>query len=149
MPLDIEWHFIGALQTNKIASLVGIVNLSVIETVDSIEKAIRIDSLLTRPMDIFIQVNTSQEVQKNGINPKDLIELVGGIKQKCLKVKFAGLMTIGSRESQTNDFICLQECKNEVIKIFGMNKIELSMGMSMDYLEAVDLNFIILPNLFV
>lgn len=47
------------------------------------------------PLNIMVQVNTTQEPQKSGVEPKDASALVGHVMKDCPALKFAGLMTIG------------------------------------------------------
>ena len=64
LPIDIQWHFIGALQSNKIKQIASIPNLFAIETLDSIKKATLLNNALQGRQDklnVFIQVNTSNE----------------------------------------------------------------------------------------
>ncbi|KAI9620399.1 hypothetical protein H4Q26_013611 [Puccinia striiformis f. sp. tritici PST-130] len=74
LPEDIKWHFIGALQSNKCKILGAIPNLYAVETVDSLHKAQLLEkarSGLTSsnridPLQIYLQVNTSEEATKAG-----------------------------------------------------------------------------------
>lgn len=103
LPRDIEWHFIGHCQTNKVKDLLAIENLKVIETVDSIklaqhlEKELAKSPNLNRTLEIFVQVNTSQEESKYGVGlGKDFWILIEYLMNgSCTHLKFAGLMTIG------------------------------------------------------
>lgn len=99
---------------------------------------------------VMVQVNTSGEENKNGVSPgRDLIDLVRYVVEKCPHLQFVGLMTIGAlaRSVQTEssganeDFELLVKCRQEVCqKVFSnddVDAVELSMGMSSDYLTAV------------
>lgn len=68
MPADIQWHFIGHLQSNKVKKLLKVTcqSLHVIETVDSLALATTLDKALVsidaqRTLNVFVQVNTSGE----------------------------------------------------------------------------------------
>lgn len=146
-PDDIKWHFIGHLQTNKAKQLLQIPNLFVVETVDREKLANTLNKLIEElkrePLNIFIQVNTSNEEQKGGILPKELPKLVQFVLEKCPNLKLTGLMTIGSTESshkegKNPDFEVLVECKEKIEKEFSLKDLELSMGMSSDYLQAIE-----------
>merc|ERR1711874_566794 len=74
-------------------------NLTVIETVTSSKLATKINNQLAsteRSVGVFVQVNTSGEQNKNGLEPDSVLETVQHIRQKCPKLKFSGLMTIGN-----------------------------------------------------
>lgn len=151
---DIKWHFIGHLQSNKVNTLVeGVPNLWCVETVDRekiatalnratqnmIEKKLRKD-----PLKIMIQVNTSHESQKSGCDEEKVVSLVKYIRDSCPSLEFIGLMTIGalahSTSSQSNpDFDILIECRKKVSEDLNIDEssIELSMGMSSDYEDAI------------
>jgi uncharacterized pyridoxal phosphate-containing UPF0001 family protein len=64
LPNDIQWHFIGSCQSNKLKMLAEIPNLFVIETIDSLKKATILDKACAernKKVNIFLQVNTSGE----------------------------------------------------------------------------------------
>ncbi|ORY74985.1 hypothetical protein BCR35DRAFT_321852 [Leucosporidium creatinivorum] len=115
LPSDIEWHFIGALQSNKAKMLASIPNLFALETLTSIKSANHLHNTLsslspprTTPLNVFLQLNTSSEPQKAGLAPSasadsDLLALATHIVEKCPTLRLRGLMTIGSFESSTAD----------------------------------------------
>ena len=96
---DIRWHFIGNCQTNKLSMLVKSKNLRMVETVDSLSKADKLQSRCA-PKDlsvgVMVQVNTSGEENKNGIVPSDAVALIEHIRDKCpnLKVRFRVLTAV-------------------------------------------------------
>ncbi|CAJ0841422.1 7398_t:CDS:10, partial [Entrophospora sp. SA101] len=145
---NIQWHFIGSLQSNKCKALVAIPNLWAVETIDSSRKADVLNKACSsrgEPLNIFIQVNTSEESTKGGIDPKDCISTIEYIENNCFKLKVIGLMTIGSFENSENyknqdnpDFLKLNQLYEEY-KILKGKELELSMGMSNDYEEALKL----------
>jgi pyridoxal phosphate enzyme (YggS family) len=155
LPKQIKWHFIGGLQSNKCKSLASSVpNLFAVETVDSIKKANELEKgrkMLSEtereldPVNIYVQVNTSGESEKSGVEPGDaVLELVRHITT-LEHLHFAGLMTIGSlansqeHQGENADFAKLKECKQQVLdaKLDGVSEVRLSMGMSEDYEDAI------------
>mmetsp|Transcript_10463 Transcript_10463/g.12000 ORF Transcript_10463/g.12000 Transcript_10463/m.12000 type:complete len:255 (+) Transcript_10463:98-862(+) len=146
LPLDIKWHFIGHLQSNKVKEVYKIPNLFMVETVDTKKLA---DVLNRRfPEDrkeklrVLVQVNTSGEESKSGVEPSSCSELVKHIVENCDKLLFSGLMTIGRLgDTSTECFETLAQCKEEVLKIDNLGvssaDFELSMGMSGDYDIAI------------
>uniref|UniRef100_U9SU48 Pyridoxal phosphate homeostasis protein n=1 Tax=Rhizophagus irregularis (strain DAOM 181602 / DAOM 197198 / MUCL 43194) TaxID=747089 RepID=U9SU48_RHIID len=141
LPSDIHWHFIGTLQSNKCKMLAGIPNLWY-KKADLMNKACasRNDKLK-----VFLQVNTSGEESKSGIEPGECLDVLNHIQDNCNKLELMGLMTIGalnrdySNENQPNpDFVLLSNLKEEFKKARGI-ELELSMGMSNDFEEALKL----------
>ena len=149
---DIQWHFIGSLQSNKANMLVkGVVPYGklVVETVSTVKMANKLDNAMgefsddgTKKLEVFIQINTSGEDSKSGIDATDkdaVIELCKHIVHECDNVSLKGLMTIGA----PGDDSCLDklaECRTVVATALGMDdakELELSMGMSGDYEAAI------------
>lgn len=135
--LDVERHFIGHLQTNKVKDVLKYV--SCIESVDRLSLIEKLDSRLQqegRSIDIFMEVNTSGEESKSGTNPTEAIALLKTI-QKYDTLTIKGLMTIGmpSEEEQIvrSCFQTLQKIKSEGQQLGLLPAIcEMSMGMSHD-----------------
>ncbi len=133
---NVEFHFIGHLQKNKVKKAVMMFDL--IQSVDSIELAKELDKRakeLDKVQDILIQVNIGNEPQKSGIKKYGLNTLVDEvIKLKNIKLK--GLMCI------VPDFEDKEKTRpyfKDMKKRFDETKLEiLSMGMSDDYKIAVE-----------
>lgn len=140
-----ENHFIGHLQTNKIKDILRY-DVSCVQSVDRIDLAEKLHQrLLTegRTMDIFIQVNTSNEESKFGIHPVLAIDLVKKVAElNTLKIR--GLMTIGLFSAETEKvracFKILKNLQHEFIRqnIPDVEMKELSMGMSGDLETAIE-----------
>ena len=155
MPPDTVWHFIGHLQSNKVKALVtGVPSLAVIETVDSVKLANRLNNAVGEFMDerakvgagklgVMVQVNTSGEESKFGVEPKDCLPLARHIRDECSNLAFRGLMTIGMPDytSRPENFQSLAACRDEVCAALGLETkdVELSMGMSGDYESAIEM----------
>ena len=129
---DIELHLIGPLQTNKVAEAVRL--FDVIETVDrdKLAAALAKEMLRTgRIVPCFIQINTGEEPQKAGINPREADTFIAKVRNEHgLTVK--GLMCIPPvDESPAPHFALLHE-------IARRNGVDcLSMGMSDDFETAI------------
>ena len=99
------------------------------------------------PLRVFVQVNTSCEEAKSGVDPEDAAALCRHIREQCPHLKLQGVMTIGAiaRSKETNegieneDFVTLREVRDKVAKELGINEeeLELSMGMSEDFESAI------------
>ncbi|XP_066246501.1 pyridoxal phosphate homeostasis protein [Euwallacea similis] len=149
---DIKWHFIGHLQTNKINKVLSIPNLYIIETVHSRKLASQLNNNWPNfgPADsklkIMVQVNTSGEKEKSGVNPSDVTEITNYVLKECHNLRFEGLMTIGEygydySKGPNPDFLSLIKCRDEVCKRLGLDwkEVELSMGMSNDFDKAIEM----------
>ncbi|OVA09765.1 Alanine racemase [Macleaya cordata] len=148
LPDDIEWHFIGHLQSNKVKPLLAAVpNLFMVESVDDEKIANRLDNVVAsigrEPLKVLVQVNTSGEESKSGVEPSGCVELVKHVKQGCPNLEFSGLMTIGMLDytSTPENFRTLSKCRVEVCKALGITEeqCELSMGMSGDFEQAIEI----------
>ena len=141
---NLEIHFIGRLQTNKVKYIVDKVNM--IESVDSLrlaEEISRRSLQIGRVMDILIEVNIGREESKGGIMPEDLERFIDEI-QGLSGVRLAGIMVIppkigenGSSEKYFLEsfqiFLDIQKKKHHnIVKPFI-----LPMGMSDSFEEAI------------
>ncbi|XP_046972909.1 pyridoxal phosphate homeostasis protein [Vanessa cardui] len=149
---EIKWHFIGHLQTNKINKLLNSPGLYIVQTVDSEKLADNINKQWLKirkeetKLNVMVQVNTSGEEVKNGVEPSQVTELVEHVLKKCPDLDFKGLMTIGQydydkTQGPNPDFLTLAKCRQEVCEKLNLdiNNVELSMGMSGDFEEAIQL----------
>lgn len=119
-----RWRFIGHLQSNKAKALcAGAPNLVAVETVDSVKLATLLDAAwapqsaaqAARRLDVFVQVNTSGEETKYGVEPADAPALARHVATACPHLRFSGLMTIGQPDytSRPENFTCLVKCRDE------------------------------------
>ena len=131
---ELQLHLVGKLQTNKVKLAIKLFDF--IHSVDNKKLAKKIsDEQLNqnRNVKIFLQVNIGNEEQKSGILKKDLDDLYTYCKD--LKLDIVGLMCIPPFNFDPNPYF--QEL-NDLNK--NLNLKELSMGMSSDYLKAVENN---------
>ena len=129
---NIKLHLIGGLQSNKVKIAVKLFDY--IHSLDSEKLANKIAKQeidLKRKVKLFIQVNIGNELQKSGISEKDLVDFFEYCKD--LKLHILGLMCIPPfDEDSTKYFIKMGELNKKI----GLS--ELSMGMSSDYLKAIE-----------
>ena len=129
---NIKLHLIGKLQTNKVKFAVKLFDY--IHSVDSLKLAQKIsdESLkINKKIKIFIQVNIGQEVQKSGINQVHLDNLVSFCKK--INLELVGLMCIPPLNL---DPLIYFKQMSKLNKNYGF--LDLSMGMSSDYLIAAE-----------
>ncbi len=99
---EIRWHFIGNCQTNKVPKLARCPNLSSVETVTSAKLADKLQAQFKRSdgekerLKVMIQVNTSGEENKNGVDPPSAPLLARHIASSCPDLDLVGVMTIGA-----------------------------------------------------
>jgi len=129
---NIKLHMIGRLQTNKIKNAVKLFDY--IHSVDSFKIAKKISEeeiKFKKKVKIFLQVNVGDEIQKSGVKREEVKDLV--IYCKKLNLDVLGLMCIPPmNDDPVPHFKYIKILNND----FGFN--ELSMGMSSDYLQAVE-----------
>ncbi|PRB00705.1 YggS family pyridoxal phosphate-dependent enzyme [Chryseobacterium sp. MYb7] len=140
-----ENHFIGHLQTNKIKDILKY-DVSCIQSLDRPELAEKLHQKLStenRTIDVLIQVNTSNEESKFGVDPNEAIELIKKVSHySTLRIK--GLMTIGLFSAETEKvracFKILKKLQQDIIQenIPTVKMKELSMGMSGDLETAIE-----------
>lgn len=149
---DIRWHFIGRLQSNKMAKLLAIKNLTALHSLDSLDHLVKLNSLsttLSAPLSIFIQINTSKEEQKGGLKTDEELDSIIDFtfsKDFSPNLKLQGLMTMARfeeredkrEEAATQSFSLLNKKRDELEKKYTQLKgLELSMGMSQDFDQAL------------
>jgi pyridoxal phosphate enzyme (YggS family) len=142
LPRDIEWHFVGHLQTNKVKALLGKVRL--IHSLDSLHLAREVDrraSGMGLVADILVQVNTTGEPTKHGVKPSELPALMESLGS-CRSIRVRGLMTIGpltGDERRIHDaFRTLSSLREEWARRMNADFEYLSMGMSGDFEIAIE-----------
>ena len=144
LPKDIKWHMIGHLQTNKIKYIAPFVHL--IESRDSERLAAAIDreaAKCGRTIDCLLEIHVTDEESKSGWEWSELMAFVeaGGF-QHYPNIRIRGVMgmaTFTDDESVVRgDFERLAACKAELAPYFGEEFDTLSMGMSDDYLVAME-----------
>ena len=129
---DLKLHLIGKLQTNKVKQAIKIFDY--IHSVDSEKLAKKIadeEDKQGKKIKIFIQVNIGDENQKSGINKNQLSDFYQFCK--ILKLNVVGLMCIPPFDQNSKKYFEEMGALNK-----SLNLNDLSMGMSSDYLEAIN-----------
>lgn len=139
---NLEWHFIGNLQKNKVKYIID--DVSLIHSVNKLTLAEEIDKrakAVNKKVDILLEINISEEESKQGYNLEELFKDIKNLK-KFENINIIGLMTMtplnAEEETIRAIFQSLRKIKDELNEkyFFGTLK-ELSMGMSSDYKIAL------------
>ncbi len=137
-----EWHFIGHLQRNKVKYLFP--NVYMIHTVDSLRLAEEISKQAEkddRTVEILLQVNTSGEDSKSGVEPDAIVDLAGEVGE-IENLNIGGLMTIGTFSPDERlirgEFGILRKSLERVNRELSLSLKHLSMGMTHDFDIAID-----------
>ncbi|MEK9771461.1 MAG: YggS family pyridoxal phosphate-dependent enzyme [Nitrosomonadales bacterium] len=137
---EIDWHFIGPIQSNKTKLITE--NFNWIHSIDRIKTYNRIKDealIQNKKINFLIQVNTSNEDSKSGIQPEKLDEFILTMDRNK-NMLFRGIMSIPSNTSDAN---ILKQEFNLMNKLFNKLKQNfpevdtLSMGMSQDFQLAI------------
>ena len=129
---NIKLHLIGKLQSNKVKHAIKIFDY--IHSVDSIKLAKKIAEeqfKQNKNLKLFIQVNIGNEEQKSGVKVDQIEDLL--IFSKQLKLNIIGLMCIPPADKEPDKYFAEIRLLN---KKFNLS--EISMGMSSDYMKAVE-----------
>ena len=146
LPEDIEWHFIGTLQTNKVKYIASFV--SMIQSVDSLKLLQEIDrqaEKCNRKIRVLIEVHIAEEESKHGFTPGECTTLFSdGTIAKFANIQVCGLMGMATftddMEQVKREFGKLRHLFDEIKSMPVTDNpvfTELSMGMSDDYKTAV------------
>jgi len=144
MDVDVKWHMIGYLQSNKAKYAVRLFDM--IHSVDRMGLAEELDKRAAaagRVINILVEVNVSGEESKSGVRADDALALVREIAVLD-NLSIRGLMTMPPWFDNPEDarpyFVALRGLRDRIAaeEIPGVDLRELSMGMSGDYLVAVE-----------
>jgi pyridoxal phosphate enzyme (YggS family) len=154
LPKDIRWHFIGHLQTNKVRQIVPFVHM--IHSVDSVrllETINREAEKIQRKVRVLLEVHVAKEETKSGFSPEELEQL--RIKNFELSdcfpwVEVCGIMGMATNTDNVEEWRrCFREIKALAAHLSPItdsvasesshgNRPQISMGMSDDYLIAIE-----------
>ncbi len=142
LPKDIEWHLIGHLQSNKAAKAVALA--SWIHSIDSerlLERAGRIAAESGARPGVLLEVNVSGEESKFGARDLDAALRLAEKAAGTASLRFAGLMAMAPLDAdealRRRVFSGLRELRDRMERELSIKLPELSMGMSLDFKEAV------------
>ena len=147
LPNDIQWHFIGHLQTNKVKYIARYISL--IESVDSLKLLKEINKQAiknNRVIDVLLELHVAQEETKSGLTPDDCLALLEEGEWKLLSnVRICGLMTMASyspdEQQIASEFATAHQLFNKIKEKYFSDKEYFkyrSWGMSGDYKIAIE-----------
>jgi pyridoxal phosphate enzyme (YggS family) len=138
-----RWHLIGPLQRNK--ARLALELFDVIETVDRVEIADRLEALLadsSRVLPVLLEVNVGGEATKSGVALPELARLADQVVARCSHLTLRGVMTVPpydpDPERSRHHFAALREAAERLSAGLGLSQLELSMGMSEDFEVAIE-----------
>ena len=130
---NIKLHFVGKLQTNKVKYALPLFDyIHSLDTIKLAEKIANEQQKKNFKPKIFIQVNIGKETQKNGVEVENLEQFYSECK-KNFDLNIIGLMCLPPNEKNSSEYFSqMQILKNK------LNLNDLSMGMSNDYIKALN-----------
>ena len=148
LPCDIQWHFIGHLQTNKLKMVLPYASL--IHSVDSERLLMEINKYAVKnglKVKCLLELFVAQEETKQGFSKEELMQLMDKLQQQPLEgVEICGLMGMASfvddEQQIRGEFAALKQAFDQIREKYistHPNFNELSMGMSGDYKIAVEM----------
>jgi pyridoxal phosphate enzyme (YggS family) len=144
LPLDVVWHFVGHLQTNKVKQIIRFVEL--IHSVDGLSLAEEINKRaaeIEKQQQVLVQVNMAREASKFGLEPETAIPFLKEMRE-FRYLKPVGLMTIAplveDPETARPVFSALRRLFEEIIQaeVVDPDFKYLSIGMSNDFEVAIE-----------
>lgn len=132
-----NWHFIGQLQSNKVRSALSYANV-----VHSVDRQSLLDALIKataereKPLDVFIQLNLTDDPGRGGIEPKHLQAFAEQV-MAAPKLNLLGVMGVASLDRAPEvDFHTIQQASQALIGVSPAAKF-ISAGMSEDFEQAI------------
>ena len=140
---DIRWHFIGHLQTNKVKQVVPFVYM--IHSVDSVRLLEIINKeaeKIGRRVKVLLEVHVAKEASKSGFTPEEFLSLIthsSSLISAYPWVEICGVMGMATNTDDKQEWRrCFREIKYLASKLSTLNTKQISMGMSDDYLVAIE-----------
>jgi pyridoxal phosphate enzyme (YggS family) len=147
LPKDIEWHFIGVLQRNKVKQIAPFISL--IHSVDSMRLMQEIDKQAAannRSISCLLQIHIAEEDTKSGFTPNECLQFLSdGVWKEYTHVKLTGIMGMATftdnSDKVRSEFQKLRQLFDKVKTDYFANDSdfkEISMGMTGDYPVAIN-----------
>lgn len=131
--LDLTWHFIGQLQSNKVRSVLEFAR--VVQSVDR-ETLVGAMNAVGKPVDVFIQLNLTSDPNRGGVAPSDLEALAGQVLESGT-LRLRGVMAVAPLDEEPRRaFARVREASDRLLTL-APEASALSMGMSGDFVDAI------------
>jgi len=138
LDLEVNWHFIGQLQSNKVKSV-----LAYASVVHSVDRASLLNALVTQtaerpgPLDVFVQVNLTEDAGRGGVDEQDLLQFAEQVAS-APGLNLLGLMAVASLDGEEErDFTKIAALSALLAKDHPDARY-ISAGMSNDFELAID-----------
>jgi pyridoxal phosphate enzyme (YggS family) len=139
--ISITWHYIGTLQTKKVKKIID--SISFLHSLNTIKLADEISKRRINPLKCFLQVNISSEESKHGFEPAEVIPAISYIIN-LPNIDLIGLMGMAEYTDNSQviheSFQKLNDLQKQIKEELNLDLDELSIGMSNDYLIALEHN---------
>jgi len=129
--LAATWHFIGQVQSKKARQV-----RSYVDVIHSVDRPSLVDALAGGPLDVFIQVNLTDDPARGGAQPDDLASLAERVAS-TEGLKLRGLMAVAPLDSEPSREFARVRTLSERLRAAHPEASGLSMGMSGDFREAI------------
>ena len=141
---DIEWHFIGHLQTNKMKMVLPYASL--IQSVDSVRLLEAINawgSSNNKVVNVLLEPHVAAEETKQGFDPDEIVDVLADAKRKYPNIRFCGIMGMATFTDDESiirsDFAAIRNVYQSALSQCQTDSFsELSIGMSDDYPIAIE-----------
>ena len=130
---DIEFHFIGHLQSNKAKSVAN--KITCPHSLDSLKVARLLNESLEKPLDCFVELHLTDNEAKSGISESEIPAFLDGLKA-FPKIHVIGFMAMSDASMDENQKRAVFHRAKALADLYGLS--QLSMGMSDDYLLAIE-----------
>ncbi len=136
----VNWHFFGVVQSRKVRDVAN--RITCLHSLDKLSLAMELEKRLVNPLDCFVQINISEEPNKQGIPLSKTKSFIKSLS-KCSKIRVIGLMCIAKltceEDTLRSSFEKMQKMQKEIeaMNLEYAPCHELSMGMSNDYKIAL------------
>ena len=141
---DIEWHFIGHLQTNKMKMVLP--HVSLVQSVDSVRLLEAINawgSSNDKVVNVLLEPHVAAEETKQGFDPDEIVDVLADAKRKYPNIRFCGIMGMATFTDDESiirsDFAAIRNVYQSALSQCQTDSFsELSIGMSDDYPIAIE-----------
>jgi pyridoxal phosphate enzyme (YggS family) len=131
--LDLRWHFIGQLQSNKAAAAIEYAR-----AIHSVDRSSLVSALAAtgKPVDVFLQLNLTEDSARGGVRP-DGLEALAERVLATPTLALRGVMAVAPIGESPRAAFARVRSASDRLRALAPNATDLSMGMSGDYREAI------------